>query len=203
MSFQTSIAGCPPNNTFTYTTTTVSATNGSFENLSATNASIVNLTTTTFSPVNINTSNIIADTISASSISVTTINSSLSTTVDLIATSGTINSLTSGFIESVGANISDLTVEDITVNNRLLIPDQTNVGLASYMERDANILKLAGSLLASDADPNIEFYTNEGTGNPKLKIPAGSDIVEVRSLNVVGLAEANQVNFGLPVPSLV
>jgi hypothetical protein len=62
------------------------------------------------------------------------------------------------------------------------------------MERDANILKLAGSLLASDADPNIEFYTNEGTGNPKLKIPAGSDIVEVRSLNVVGLAEANQVN---------
>ena len=194
MSFQTSISGCPPNNTFIYTTTTVSATNGSFENLSATNASIVNLTTTTFSPVNINTSNIIADTISASSISVTTINSSLSTTVDLIATSGTINSFYSGFIESVGANISDLTVEDITVNNRLLIPDQTNVGLASYMERDANILKLAGSLLASDADPNIEFYTNEGTGNPKLKIPAGSDIVEVRSLNVVGLAEANQVN---------
>ena len=194
MSFQTNIAGIPPCNSFTFTTTSVSANSVSCDNLSATNASIVNLTTTTFSPVNINTSNIIADTISASSISATTINSSLLTTVDLIATSGTINTFFSGFIESVGANISDLTVEDITVNNRLLIPDQTNVGLASYMERDANILKLAGSLLASDADPNIEFYTNEGTGNPKLKIPAGSDIVELRELNVVGTAEANQVN---------
>ena len=108
MSFQTSIAGCPPNNTFIYTTATVSSTNGSFENLSATNASIVNLTTTTFSPVNINTSLILADDIQAANISVTTINSSLSTTQDLIATSGTINTFYSGFIEAVGAIITDI-----------------------------------------------------------------------------------------------
>jgi hypothetical protein len=96
----------------------------------------------------------------------------------------------------VGSNISDITVENITVNDRLLISDQTNVFLASYMERDALILKLAGSLLASDADPDIQFYTNEGTGAPKLKIPSSTDIVEVLSLNVVGTAEANQVNCG-------
>ena len=77
MSFQTSIAGACPSNSFVFNTTTVSATNGSFENLSATSASIVNLTTTTFSPVNINTSLILADDIHAANISVTTINSSL------------------------------------------------------------------------------------------------------------------------------
>ena len=107
MSFITPITGYIPNSQFVITETNLSCDNVSCNNLSATNASIVNLTTTTFSPVNINTSNIIADTISATSISVTTINSSLSTTVDLIATSGTVNTLFSGTLNVVGLAEAD------------------------------------------------------------------------------------------------
>ena len=43
MSFASSIAGNPPPNAFTYTTTHISVNSISVENISATNASIVNL----------------------------------------------------------------------------------------------------------------------------------------------------------------
>jgi len=155
MSFQTSIAGACPSNSFVFTTTNVSADNISCTNLSATNASIVSLTTTTFSPVNINTSLILADDIHASNISVTTINSSLSTTQDLIATSGTINTFYSGFIEAVGAIITDIH-SDLVIADHIHV---SNISLDGTLGgHTANLVQLNAQNI--DAIVTDSFYVN-------------------------------------------
>ena len=160
MSFQTNIAGCPPCNNFTFTTTSVSANSVSCDNLSATNASIVNLTTTTFSPVNINTSNIIADSIttgylSAANISTTIINSSLTTSAELIATSGTINTFYSGFIESVGALITDINTDDLTAGHIHV----SNISLDGTLGgHTANLVQLNAQNIAAIVTDS--FYVN-------------------------------------------
>jgi len=183
MSFTSSIAGCPPNSSFIFTTTSVSATNGSFENLSATNASIVNLTTTTFSPVNVNSSLVDTTELIAVSASIS----------QLSASSVSVDYITAGNIQAQDANISSIQSEFSTISQRLFIQDKSVAGQTSYIERDANILKFCGSLLGPDIDPTIEFYTNQGVGFPKLKILANSDLVETNNLNVIDAVECNQL----------
>ena len=179
MSFQTSIAGACPSNNFTFTTSNVSSDNISCTNLSATNASIGSLSVTTFSPVNINTSLILADDIHASNISTTTINSSLSTTQELIATSGTINTFYSGFIESVGALITDIQTDDLIAGHIHV----SNISLDNTLGgHTANLVQInAQNINAIITD---SFYVNAS----QLSVTETANIYTVNASNVSAIS---------------
>ena len=187
MSFQTSIYGNAPANTFVYTTTTVSVDNISVENLSATNATISVLKTDLFNPINVNATNIectnltVLDTGNFSEINTKQIH------VSNISLDGTIGGHTANFI-TVNA--------DHSVTDALYLNETTAVLTEkSLIKRDANNVMFIGRNVSDSNQVTYEFYTNNGTGAPKLKINRDTNIVEVLHLDVDGALEAGTGTF--------
>ncbi len=143
MSFCSTIYGNLPDSGFVYTATTVSVSNGSFENLSATNATIVNLETTTFNPTNVDCTTLTADDATITDITATnaTIDNLEATNFDietLDATTGNISTINSSTINSSHSNLSTI------ATFKLNISDAGDPALAGVIRRDADKLFIEG-----------------------------------------------------------
>ena len=186
MSFTTSIYGCAPANTFTYTTTTVDATNGNFENLTATTANITNLTTTLFTPVNVNAQNISTNNIVTNDI---TVNSTATINVEYVSISNIDNAVIND------ANITEGSIDTLDVDTIILKEQTATLSDKSTITRDANEILFVGrqdSFTSTGTD--FLFYTGIKAGNPKLRINRNNNIVDVIDLDVAGILNVPTIN---------
>jgi len=148
MSFCSTIYGNLPESGFVYTATTVSVSNGSFDNLSAVNATITNLQTTTFNPTNVDCTTLTATNAIITNITATnaTIDNLEATNFDietLEATTANISTINSSTINSSHSNLS--TIGTFKIN----ISDAGDSALAGVIRRDANKIFIEGR----DGDP--------------------------------------------------
>ena len=186
MSFTTSIYGCAPANTFTYTTTTVDATNGNFENLTATTANITNLTTTLFTPVNVNAQNISTNNIVTNDI---TVNSTATINTEYVSISNIVNAVIND------ANITEGSINTLDVDTIILNEQSATLTDKSTITRDANEILFVGrqdSFTSTGTD--FLFYTGLKAGAPKLRINRNNNIVDVIDLDVAGILNAPTIN---------
>ena len=183
MSFNTSIYGCPPPNTIIYTTSTVDATNGIFENLTATNANIANLTTTLFTPVNVNAQNLNAVVATITTADITTANINTENTITSNITTANITA----------ANIDDADIDTIILNETSSVLTDNSV-----IYRDANqILFIGREDSNTGTGTDFLFYTGLKAGTPKLKISRSNNTIEVIDLNVGNAIETSSIDSGL------
>jgi len=183
MSFNTSIYGCPPPNTIIYTTSTVDATDGIFENLTATNANIANLTTTLFTPVNVNAQNLNAVVATITTADITTANINTENTITSNITTANITA----------ANIDDADIDTIILNETSSVLTDNSV-----IYRDANqILFIGREDSNTGTGTDFLFYTGLKAGTPKLKISRSNNTIEVIDLNVGNAIETSSIDSGL------
>ena len=177
MSFQTSIYGNAPANTFVYTTTTVSVDNISVENLSATNATISVLKTDLFSPVNVDATNIdctnltVLDTGNFSEIYTSYIHTSN------MSLDGTLGGHTGNFVT---INADHAIVDALYINEQSVVLTDK-----SLIKRDGNQVMFIGKNSSTDVTgADFLFRTGLETDAVKLTIPRSSDIIGMIALDV-------------------
>ena len=179
MSFCSTIYGNLPDSGFVYTATTVSVSNGSFENLSATNATIVNLETTTFNPTNVDCTTLTADDatitdITATNATIDNLEVTNFTIETLNATTANISTINSSISNSIDSNISDINCCTIVASGTI---DADNVE-ALTMTATSNLVTPFVNATALDTESiNIPRTTGGRAvldiANDKLDIDGG------------------------------
>ena len=179
MSFCSTIYGNLPDSGFIYTATTVSVSNGSFENLSATNATIVNLETTTFNPTNVDCTTLTADNAVITSATITDITADDITVTNFVietlnATTSNISTLNTSIHNSIDSNISNIHCSTLVVDESI---DAYSVE-AVTLTATGNLVTPFATATALDTESINIKRTTGGTavldiGGDKLDIDGG------------------------------
>ena len=177
MSFQTSIYGNAPANTFVYTTTTVSVDNISVENASITNATISVLKTDLFNPVNVAATNI-----NCTTLTVTDDGNFSEIYTHYIHTS---NMSLDGVLGGNTGNFATINADNATFDAIYLNEQSSVLTDKSLIRRDANEVMFIGKNISTDTNGvDYIFRTGLETDAVKLRIPRTTDIVEMIALDV-------------------
>ena len=180
--------------TINASTTTTSALFGNAATINAITSGYV--TSTDVEAVDINVSNINSSTILSGDVGTTTFNCFDGEAVTFNVSNLSATNLSAGITtvttaDIVIANISSLVSVNASIDV-LTFPETTgDPTQESHVMRDANTLRFVGKKLSTDVGIDYTWYTNEGTGQPKLKIASGSDYVDVRSLHATANVSAD------------
>jgi hypothetical protein len=176
--------------------------NCSSANISVKNTSTVNASTANVSTVNMSNSNVSTGTATQYNINDLILPSNGLYSDASIQTLGDQMRIKAGGTNTIGfltdTDINMVYDGDLNISSDLNVSNCNVSDLKIYNSFGyySNISRVGGELNithSADEESDINFYTNTGTGAPKLKIFKNNDIVQVQNLNVVDTMESNQI----------